>query len=472
MRILSRTTIIEEYSTFLTLVEQSNYLTTRWISQPNLKRNIEKIVSKSQKDREVLSIEFLQKLKDDVNRIYHWHLSAYLQETSFWATQKSYIRLRNIISNLSWADYFSFAQELVATPSKLLKNYQPNLGAQIKTYAQRKLEDRIADYAYRLVNWNRASDWGLLRKLTLRSCQEALKRVLGLSGNKLEIHLLVWQCFKDNYTPIKAKNSRQLSPPNQQQFQQMVAQFNHLIAEINPSLTKIDRPTLESILNNCIEAARKYSNPQSIPTPENFEIVSSENNLLINLEEKEEKKQTLNRVETVLANTFEQLKIPQQIMLKLWLGLGLTQTEIVKIMQPVYPDFVTKQYQVARQIDKCRLLLINALLKQELPDGKKLTSQEISQLKTPFDEWLKKYCQSIFSSLLEKIYVELERESQDEFQSQFQDEIQEKIQSELEKIIASNLQLELPKLPSIEAAINLLIEQYKSEKFKTENYKL
>jgi hypothetical protein len=462
-----RLNTIEQFSTFL-LVTDIDRLTTRWEFEVKLKQNVEQLIKDKKVDSESLAYNFLTDLLAKPTNLEKKHLIAYLQEVCFWAAKKVYDRLASILSSLKQGEYFLLANEIVCQPHQLLARYNPNYGKKISQYAQLRLESKIADSAYATVGWKLCSDWGLLKKISKIKMRKSLAQIGGLSGLKLEEYLLVWQCFRDNYASNSPQKNRNLSTPNQNQFKQMNEQFNLLANNLFNSTTTITETQFEERLNSCSQWARKYTNPQTFAATENFDLspVGSDISYL----EVREKKENLEQVNQALEASFEKLTKEQKTILYLWLGLNLSQQEIVNIFEKIYPDFIKKQYQLSRQINQIRKVLIDTLIENKFPEKKKFTSQEFKELKNPLEQFLNEsvhsrmfqFCRQalavIDNSDFEEVkgyYVQLLSEKSDLIQK-----IETQMQASLQLQLESIFEFSLSNYPAINRGLKQVIEDF------------
>jgi len=398
---IKREEIDKQFSTFLLIVDNS-WLSLRWQIDTRLKHNIVKLLENIP-DEESLANKLLVSLRqrENVNKLAQDHLIAYLQESCYWAAQKVHKRLGCLTVSLKWGDYFQLSNLYVADPQKLLKSYQVDLGSKIRNYAQNRLEDKIADSAYAQQNWIRASDWGLLRKISQRRRKELLS-LWGLSPEKLNQYLLAWNCFEQIYTPTKEKKPGKLNAPTEQKFLQILELYVSLANNYNPPLPTITLEQLKKILDGCISAARKYVNPEVISPPDYFDLSSERDNNYSSLEAQEDELQRVTLIQSLTKAIASQA--PElQLIWKLWKGLGLTQQEIVAVMGVNYPGYVSKQDQISRKLEKMRKQLLEHLVREYMALSK-INSEIITRLKAALDQYLAQYYQDILADKLQETY--------------------------------------------------------------------
>lgn len=473
MKMQKRSNLVKQFSSFLCLKEESSSLTTYWEKTPELERNIE-LLQKQQiisSEEDIVAQEFLRWLKKNKDQLQHKHLIAYLQESCFFATQKVYQRLRNYWDLFTWQDYFQWANLLVSSPVKLLSKYDNNFQWKLNTYAKNKIEYQLIDQAYQYMGWERASDWGLLRQLKGGKQRKCLQTIGGLSEANLEKYLLIWECFNLIYQPRSMGKNKQLLPPSLAHFIQVSNEYNFLITKKGNVLSPIDFQQCENILLTCIRFARQYCNPRTIKNEQYFDNLADDMTVYSD-DDEENNQKNYDLVNQVLAKTFSELILPQKIIFQLWKGIQLTQTEIVEAMAINYPNFVTQQFHVAREINLVRRILLESLIKVILIDQKvKLTKAKITELKTPLDSWLQQHCKQIIGQKISLIYESLPRKEKETIKKyliekdwNFNDEIEGEFCNKIAIILLKNIQSEFnlvfPETHHIKVSFLHLVEEW------------
>lgn len=410
MKIQKRTNLVMQFSSFLCLKEESSSLITYWKIIPELERSIRQLLEQQQivaENDDLIAQEILEWLRKNQDNLKTKHLIAYLQESCFFATKKIYQRFRNFGNLFTWQDFFQWANLLLASPTQLLAKYNRSHNYKLTTYARSKIEANLVDQVYQYMRWERASDWGLLRHLKTGSRRKCLQIIGGLRGNDLEKYLLVWECFNLFYSPKGIKKNQKLPPPSSHEFLRVSEEYNFICQKQNlnlPSLTQVD---CQQIIHQCIQFARSYSNPQMINSSDSIDYLN-DNFSGYTQEQKEGDYEEYSQVNLALREGFSELNYEEKILLYLWKGLELTQTEIAEIMAVNYQDFIKEQYQVTRQISLTRKKLLEKLIKEIFSDAKiHLNQQKIKELKHPLDHWLKEYCQDFISEKIMSIYQSL-----------------------------------------------------------------
>ena len=335
------------------------------------------------------------------------HLCAYLQEACLWAARKSYQRFKFIQHKYPLEEYFQIANSAILPPEKLLKNFdfersQSNIEGYAKTAIIRFISNTI--YQKDLEGKReKFSNYGLLKDVTKKEMQEALTRK-GINQSRVSSYCLAWQCLDQIYQPNQRQGSRSLEAPSTECFQKIALLYNQQCNQLGFLEVSASKDRIQEILEICIQAARDYRTKSFLPL-ENYEnLTDSQHTALDNLVQEEEWQQ----VNSLISSLFSAITKTGQIMLILWLGLNLTQTEMAVVLKNKYPE-LQKQYQVARQLARYNKIL----LKDFINESQKIYSdiclngeKDIEIIKESLDECLQLHCQKICKSALDKITQE------------------------------------------------------------------
>ncbi len=448
MKMQKRTNLVMQFSSFLCLKEESSSLITYWKITPELEQNMRQLLDRRQiiaENDDLIAQEFLEWLRENQDSLKRKHLVAYLQESCFFATKKVYQRFKNW-NLFTWQDFFQWANLFLANPTQLLAKYNQSRNYKLTTYARSKIESQLIDQTYQYMGWERASDWGLLRQLKTGTRKKCLQTIGGLKGNDLEKYLLVWECFNLVYSPKTIKRNQQLPPPSANHFLQVSKEYNFICQKQCLNLSSLTQEECTEIINHCIEFSRRYCNPTTLNNSEYMNNFTDEFNSAIQ-EEKEIKKEEYNQVNNILTRGFSELKFEEKILLHLWKGLQLTQTEIGEIMGNKYGEFISEQYQITRQINLIRKQLLEKLIQEIVVDSEiQLDQQKLKALKNPIDCWLKEYCQDILDEKIMSIYQSLSSREKSTIRNQIQRKNNNDISILSESLfipIANNLKLVL-----------------------------
>lgn len=330
------------------------------------------------------------------------HLSAYLEEACYWATNKIHDLLCSQDKNF-WLDCFQIARQAALTP-QIFSKYNDSRGMKLKTYLQFKIERYLLEVLRKGQEATSYSDWGLLRDISKKSLKNALKQV-DITEPQLSRCMLAWQDFKEIYTPTQVR--RQLQPPTPEELA-AIAEYYNLCARQQAALSGDDIKSADDInilLKICIKAARASTAiPQSVSwddpnyLEEDFDHPNNEHlrpPTPENLQEQAERSNQRQQIRAVLAQAIAELPQSAQTMLLLEHGLGLEQTNIGKAMS-------LPQYQVSRDLKKYKDILSDALTKWSKNQlGIELSHDKINELKGMLNnEWLKLSCRPPFDNCL------------------------------------------------------------------------
>ncbi|MEH2200004.1 sigma-70 family RNA polymerase sigma factor [Nostoc sp.] len=335
------------------------------------------------------------------------HLSAYLQEACLWAARKSYQRFKFIQHKYPLEEYFQIANYAIFPPAKLLKNFNLNYSqSNIEGYAKTSIIRFISNTIYQKDlegKREKFSNYGLLKDLTKKDMQEALT-IKGINQNRVSLYCLVWQCLEQIYQPNQRQGSRSLETPSAECFQAIASLYNERCNQLGFMETPVSKDRIQEILEICIQAARDYRTKSFLPL-ENYEnLTDSRYTALDNLVQEEEWQQ----VSSLISSLFLTISETSQIMLILWLGLNLTQSEIAVVLKNKYPEF-QKQYQVARQLARYNKILLKDFIKESqkiYPEICLNDEKDIKIIKESLDECLQSHCQKLCNSALDKITQE------------------------------------------------------------------
>jgi hypothetical protein len=335
------------------------------------------------------------------------HLSAYLQEACLWAARKSSQRFKSIQHKYPLEEYFQIANSAIFPPAKLFKNFNLNYSqSNIEGYAKTSIIRFISNTIYQKDlegKREKFSNYGLLKDLTKKEMQEALT-IKGINQNCVSLYCLAWQCLEQIYQPNQRQGSRSLETPSVECFQAITSLYNERCNQLGFIETPVSKDRIQEILEICIQAARDYRTKSFLPL-ENYEnLTDSRYTALDNLVQEEEWQQ----VNSLVSSLFSAILETGQIMLILWLGLNLTQTEMAVVLKNKYPE-LQKQYQVARQLAKYNKILLKDFIKESqkiYPESCLNEDKDIEIIKESLDECLQLHCQKFCKSALDKITQE------------------------------------------------------------------
>ncbi|MEH1841584.1 MAG: sigma-70 family RNA polymerase sigma factor [Nostoc sp.] len=430
-----REDIIRQFSTFLSLNNDYKISNFIWQTDVELERHISYLVQlEPDAKKEYWARYFLKFIKDilhenlfiissesdDKQKNYVYasslekssksssraerHLCAYLQEACLWAARKSFQRFKSIQHKYPLEEYFQIANSAIYPPAKLLKNFNFDyVQTNIEGYAKTALIRFISNIIYQKDlegKREKFSDYGLLKDLTKKEMQEALT-IRGINQNCVKLYCLAWQCLDEIYQPNQKQGNRSLETPSTEYFQQIALLYNERCNQLGFLEVPVSKDRIKEILEICIQAARDYRTKYFLPLEDYDNLTDSQHTVLDNLAEEEE----LQQVNTLVSSVFSALPETGQIMLILWLGLNLTQTEMVGVLKNKYPE-LQKQYQVARQLAKYNTILLKELINESqkiYPEINLNKDKDIETIKISLDECLQLHCQHLCKYVLEQI---------------------------------------------------------------------
>ncbi len=395
MSISKRGTIVEMFSTFLQLDQNSDLIAPSWKSVATLEKSmIQQIKNNPNFTQEQWASYWLNEvLNNQQHNLAKNHLSAYLEEACYWMAWKVCQQLST--ANITQVDCFLIAREVTANPAKIFKNYDSSRSS-LKTYAQFPIKRIIIEKIRTGSEVQGYSPTGMLRSVSKKELKEVLEKD-HIKEPRFSECLLAYQCFRELYIPTHFKQNRQLKPPNTQQFTAIASRYNQLRARGN--LTQdINNQELEKLLNTCVDAIRRSLTICTVSLEE--ETLTSESIFSDVLEESQALTDEWQQINTILANEFISLPSDAQKILKFTYGLDLTQTDIAKLVD-------SRQDKICRKISQYKLILLQALARW-LQENLKviLTPQKINEMLKPLEEWLKIYCPQEFQQFLARILLE------------------------------------------------------------------
>ena len=412
--------IVSRFSSFLNFKEMRGCLVPSWNSDPHLERNMRRLVDVDRNAIEGYWARYFLKilqgsLEGGSSAKQHYakgHLTAYLQQICDRVAKKlsyQHRRVEFLQQRYSYQDYFQLASEAASDPANLLKKFRLNSSSTLSAYAMAVLKGKAQDAILRRnkeISWQKDGDWGVLRKVSRREIEASLNaRRLHA---EVERSLLIWQWFKAIYVPTVPDGSRTLAAPTSGELNQIAKGYNQHrfgLSEPGKAMTEDD---VSERLETIVQAVRDrstiwFSYPDrkrqangletgdfwdSI-TPESAAISPDEPLALI--ADKDEQLE----IESTLSNAFSELTDEAKILLRLWEpGLGLTQAEMGQV-------FNRKQYQISRQLTRCRRSLLRAFAREIEKDmNLTLDNDRLAMVQAPMEECLGKQCQLFLYKVL------------------------------------------------------------------------
>jgi RNA polymerase sigma factor (sigma-70 family) len=396
----SRQTILEMFTTFLQFeAERFN----GWVYDAKLRRSIQNLllqIPQAKNSETFWAIYWHKAWQTQPNSLAEGHLSAYLQETCYWAVKRTIPQFASVQSNLS--DCFQMA---ISEVPKILKSCDPNQKASLKSYSNVAFGNIIRDALRQQQEIDYANDWALLLKLSRKRLQEALQNA-GVTDNIIARYLLAWKCFTDGYILSKSPGVRKLQRPDQDTWETITQFYNRdRLTQLNPPGSECSPQTLETWLIFCAKQVRSYLYPvvSSLNLPKLGQAEgelqddlpdTAHESLLANLiaqEEAETQKNQQTEIHNLLITALAKLTLQSQQLLQLYYQQGLTQQQIAQQQQ-------IQQYQISRQLAKARESLLLTITKwsQETMHISP-TSNVVKYISTVLEEWLQNYFSNLES---------------------------------------------------------------------------
>jgi RNA polymerase sigma factor (sigma-70 family) len=388
----TRPGILENFSTFLQFQGDTF---KDWVTDPQLRRSMQIGLNQyPQEDSELFWVLYWHRIwRTQTSALAAAHLTAHLQEVCYWTARKLALKLAG---NHSIADFF---QTAIAQTHKVLKNFNPQLSPNLKSYAELVLSGVIKNQVEKQQEIAICTDWALLHKTSHKRLVEALQ-FSGESREAIAHYVLIWNCFKALYAPHSASSSAQpvhrLGRPDDQTWQ-AIAQLYRTEQLSQLGMTQPCNPEiLEKRLLICAKAVRTFLYPTkiSIHTPiagqdtgellDHLPATVQDSPLAaaIAKEEIETREAQSIQVQQILATALAQLDVEAQALLQLYYQQGLTQQQIAQRLG-------VKQYAVSRRLNRLRQTLLLALAQwsqQALHIS--LTPPVLDSMSNALEEWL------------------------------------------------------------------------------------
>jgi RNA polymerase sigma factor (sigma-70 family) len=387
----SRQTLIDLFATFLHFEGDR---ASGWVTDATLRRHLLECLKQPnvQASESFWALYWHQRWQTQPERLAEGHLFAYLQESCYWAVQKTLPQIANPHYGLS--DCFQMA---IAEVPKILKACDPSIDISLKAYASVSFGNAVRDRLRQQREINLSSDWGLLVRLSRKQLREALHHA-GLSDETVERYLLAWTCFNATH-PAKTPSTRKLQSPDRAVWEVIAQGYNHDRPTSQPEGTPV---MLEAWLIQCAKLARTYLYPVvaslNVPKPgwETGEIqdelpASSDESLLATLEAQEEataRDTQRAQMQAVLVDAIAQLDAQLAQLIALYYQQGLTQQQIAQRLE-------LPQYTISRKLAKARETLLIALTRWSQETLHTLpTSTVVKAVSIYLEEWLQSHYQS------------------------------------------------------------------------------
>jgi RNA polymerase sigma factor (sigma-70 family) len=386
-----RQEITEMFSTFA-LFETDRF--SKWLTDSKLRRSIQNCLASSAEvptSENFWVLYWHKNWRNSPNPGALMHLSAYLQESCYWAAYKTVTRFTN--SQYGLADYFQMA---IAEVTTILEDFNPDRSSSLKVYALIAFRSRLKDILRQRKEADICTNWGLLRKVSKKLVLEALHHA-GLSISQIAQYRLAWTCFKELYVQNQPGGTSKLLEPDRNFWEAVANLYNReRQSQLTPPGAECDYQTIEKWLTKTAFCARAYLYPPvaslDIPKPGQDSsqmldlpdpTVKSPMAEMIAQEDSENRQNQLSQMNTVLLTALQNIDAQFQEILKLYYEIGLTQQEIIKQLGISQPT-------VSRRLIKARESLLATLIcwSQETLNIS-VTSNLVKDMSVALEEWLK-----------------------------------------------------------------------------------
>ncbi len=394
----ARHNLIEVFSSFIQF-EADHF--RGWLSDPRLKRNMQgcykassaaDMVEASHPEKN-WAIYWHRQWQDQPKGIARDHLLAYLQEACYWVAQKTSSRFKSTQYGIN--DCFQLA---IAQFEKVLKNFDPNQGFDLKNYASTTFRSLIRDSLRQRREIDICTNWSLLRKVSQKRFICALE-TQGLTEAEIEPYLLAWNAYKLIYVPTQATTTRRLADPDSQTWVAIAKQFNTNRHRLSSLASTVSPKQVEMWMTTAAKAIRQYLYPGSVsvnatrPGQDSGEFIDNLTDTeqttpiteLILTEENHQRQQQQKALNDRLVAAIAELEPEAQKLLSLYYGDAITQQDIAN-------QLGIKQYSISRKLARIKktLLLILGQWVQEtlhIPPSPDVLIHSSAAL----EEWLTTY---------------------------------------------------------------------------------
>jgi RNA polymerase sigma factor (sigma-70 family) len=321
------------------------------------------------------------------------HLSAYLQETCFWAVNRVMPRIGSIQMNVS--DGFQVA---IADVPRLLAAFDSSKLTTLKAYANTVFSNCLRDYLRQRREIDFCSDWGLLQKISRKRLLDAL-RANNFDEVMCQRYYLAWKALTSHHSAEKSPKLRKIAAPDAATWQLIEQSYNRECQEF-PQLTAATGKELEKWLLDAAKKVRSYLYPtvnslnvkKGDDTEAELEadLVGEDLSPMMAMEEEEtraERQSQRGQMVDVLHDAIASLDEPSRRLLTLYYRDRATQQKIAQ-------ELGLPQYTVSRKLSRTRETLLKTLLAWgqntlHIPP----TSDVVASISPLLEEWLESFYQ-------------------------------------------------------------------------------
>lgn len=383
-----RQQITELFSTFLQF--EADYF-DRWITDARLRRRMQQLMQQPQTAEAPTSerfwVMYWHKRWQEQHQPANLHLAAYLQESCYWAAQQTVRKFADLQYRLS--DCFQIA---IAEANTVLKGFNAERGASLKTYASMAFSSVLRDALRQRQIVDLCSNWTLLRRVSKKRLLEALK-FGGVSESAMPQYHLAWVCFKALYVPVTP--AERLPKPDSAFWERVAELYNRERQQLVTPGNATSAVKIEHWLTQTAGWVRAYLYPAigSLNTPKFGEdttevqdtLAAEESDSLLNqlvaAEEISERTNQQAQLNRALSNAITKLDSQSQEILRLYYQQGLTQQQIMR-------ELALSQASVSRRLSKARENLLGATVQWSQSLNIVVNPALIKEMSTALDEWL------------------------------------------------------------------------------------
>lgn len=390
-----RKDLIEIFSTFLQFESDR---AQGWMSDPRLNRRMKRSIELEPHGIEDFwATYWLRQYAGSTDRINPefrhivGHLSAYLQETCFWAVNRVMPRLGSIQMKLS--DCFQVA---IADVPKLLEGFDPTKPTGLKTFANTVFSNCLRDNLRQQREVDFCTEWGLLQKISRKRLLDALT-ANSFDAVMCDRYYLAWKALMSCHSSENSPKLRTTAAPDGETWQ-LIVQYYDRERKNFPHLTAATAKELEKWLLDAAKKVRSYLYPtvnslnvkKGDDTEADWEsdLVGNDAAPMVFLEEQEtraERQTQHQQMVAVLVEAIAKLDEPGQNLLKLYYQEHLTQQNIAQKLE-------LPQYSVSRKLSKARETLLKAILTWgQNTLNISPTSDTIASISAVLEEWLESF---------------------------------------------------------------------------------
>jgi RNA polymerase sigma factor (sigma-70 family) len=393
-----RTDLIEIFAAFLQFEEDR---ARGWVVDPRLNRNMTRsIQAESRGGEDYWAAYWLRQYAQqagNLNPVFYQtigHLSAYLQETCFWAVNRVMPRVGSIQMKLS--DCFQVA---IADVPKLLAAFDASKPTGLKTYANTVFSNCLRDCLRQRREVDFCSEWGLLQKISRKRLLDALI-ASNFDAAMRDRYYVAWKALTTNHCAQASPKLRSITAPDAETWQAIERAYNRERKEF-AHLSAATAKEIEKWLLDAAKKVRSYLYPTvnslNVKKGEDTEadwesdLLGNDPDPMMYVEEQEtraERQTQQQQMVVVLHEAISELDEPTRQLLTLYYRDRATQ-------QVMAQQLNLPQYAISRKLTRTRTTLLKAILAWGQTTAHiQPTSDVISTISPLLEEWLESFYRS------------------------------------------------------------------------------